>query len=87
VEFGGLTYAVPAGALLKQPNASYKATLNGKDITLLIKPGGRSIQLIANNQSLGSFANPGIVKVTIGVASQETRLSMSFNPKSNNYTY
>lgn len=87
VEFGGVAYAFAAGALVKQPNSGYKATLDGKDITLSIKPGGKTIQLIANNQRLGAFANPAVVKVTIGAEAQVARLSMSYNPKSKTYSY
>lgn len=87
VEFGGLTYTFPVGGLVKQRDRSYKATLNGGNITLLVNPEKRLLQLTAKNQTLTSFANPTMVKVTIGAQTQMARVAMSYIPKSTSYTY
>ena len=87
VAFGGSAYTFPAGSLAKQRDNSYRATLDRGDVTLLMAPAKRLLQLVCRNQRLAGFVNPAEVKVVIGNQSQLARITMGYNEKSASYTY
>jgi len=87
VGFGGFAYTFPAGSLVKQRDNSYRATLDRGDVTLLIAPARRMLQLACRNQRLAGFVNPAEVKVVIGDQNQLARITMGYDEKSASYTY
>ena len=87
VGFGGFAYTFPAGSLVKQRDNSYRATLDRGDVTLLIAPARRMLQLVCRNQRLAGFVNPAEVKVVIGDQNQLARITMGYDEKSASYSY
>jgi hypothetical protein len=84
---GGFAYTFPAGSLVKQRDTSYRATLDGGNVTLLIAPAKRRLQLLCKNQRLAGFVNPAEVKVVIADQAQVARIMMGYNERSASYSY
>jgi subtilisin-like proprotein convertase family protein len=87
VGLGGFAYTFPAGSLVKQRDTSYRATLDGGNVTLLIAPAKRRLQLLCKNQRLAGFVNPAEVKVVIADQAQVARIMMGYNERSASYSY